>query len=368
MRLRRLVMAALIPLVACDEGLFGPIVDPDSPGNLTYQLIPSGDPNIPLGVLLTWDAPTSGRAQTYDVLGRNGGQWGLRATTTSTTFHDAGTPQSQYYVLARDEQGRELGESDPITIDARNRLPAPQGLTSISLNRAVQLTWRSNAYDASPTNFDTYRVYSTAYDAARGVCTSAWELEGTTVSDGFLAGNLANGVSRCFAVSAISRDGHESEWSDARLDTPRFDARNAFVYATATRPDSGGFLFADVSVTPATYGRVAASTRTDLDFVVERHADGKLWLTPGRTAVTMLLYSTTPVADLTSIDRAPSTGFAAVSIEAVPGYAYVFRTTKPDGVHYAAVRVAYVAANYVVFDWSYQSAPGNVELNRVPIR
>jgi hypothetical protein len=36
-------------------------------------------------------------------------------------------------------------------------------------------------------------------------------------------------------------------------------------------------------------------------------------------------------------------------------------------VHYGAVRVAYIAANYVVFDWSYQSAMGNVELSRVPV-
>jgi hypothetical protein len=44
----------------------------------------------------------------------------------------------------------------------------------------------------------------------------------------------------------------------------------------------------------------------------------------------------------------------------------VFRVQKADGLHFAAVRFGYVAANYVVFDWSYQSAAGNAELNRVP--
>jgi hypothetical protein len=315
--------------------------------------------------LLSWDPPSSGRAQTYDVFGRNGGaQWGLRATTTSTTFHDAGTPQAQYYILARDTDGRELGHTDALTIDARNRLPAPTGLASVSLNGAIQLHWNSNAYDASPTNFDMYRVYSTAYDATRGVCTTAWALEGTTVSDAFLSSNLPNGASRCFAVSALSRDGHESDWSASRLDTPRFDSRNAFVYSTATRPDSSGFLFSDPASSTLSLGKVAASSRADLDFIVERHTDGSLWFTPGRAAVTAVLYSTSPVADLTSIDRAPASGFASVTIEAVPGYAYVFRVTKPDGVHYAAVRVAFVATDYVVFDWSYQSNPGNVELSR----
>src|SRR4051812_26224232 len=118
MRLNRWILALAIPLAACDD-LVGPAVDPETPANLTYQLIPSGDPDLPLGVLLTWDAPSGGRAVTYDVFGRSGGaQWGMRATTTSTTFHDAGTPETQYYVLARDADGREMGQSDAITIDA----------------------------------------------------------------------------------------------------------------------------------------------------------------------------------------------------------------------------------------------------------
>ena len=363
--LTRFTLSTLFLVAACDGDLLGPGVDPDSPSNLTYQLIPSGDPDVPLGVLLTWEAPRSGRAETFDVYGRTGAdQWIRRATTTSPTFHDAGVPQDQYYVIAIDDMGDEMGRSEIIRIDARNRLPAPRSLTSISLNRAVQLSWASNAYDANPNAFDFYRVYSTAYDASRGVCTAQWALEGTTVSDGFLVGNLTNGVSRCFAVSAISRDGHESVWSDARLDTPRFDSRNAYVYATSVRTDSAGFLFFD-PVSKA-YGRVGATSRTDLDFIVEKRNDGSLWLTPGRTGVTMMLYSTSPVTDLTSIDRAPSSGFANQTIEAVPGFAYVFRVVESDGVHYAAVRVAYRATNYVVFDWSYQSAVGNVELSRSP--
>jgi len=365
MRLPRLLLALLIPIAACDVDLSGPATDPDAPANLTYQLIPSGDPNAPAGILLSWDAPRSGRAQSYDVFGRTGnGQWLRRATTTSLSFHDAGMPQDQYYVSAFDEAENEMGRTNPITIDARNRLPVPRGLTSITLNRAVQLTWSSNAYDASPQNFDTYRVYSTAYDGTRGACTTQWELEGTTVSDGFLAGNLPNGVSRCFAVSAISRDGHESQWSDSRLDTPRYDSRNVYVYATASRRDSSGLLFYDQ--TARTYGAVTSATRTDLDFTIERHADGSLWFVPGRSGVTMMLYSSAPVSDLTAIDRAATTGFGNVTIEAVPGYAYVFRVEKADGIHFGALRVAYRATDYVVFDWSYQSAVGNPELSRGP--
>jgi hypothetical protein len=364
MRLSRLMLAAAIPLAAC-ESLTGLTSDPDAPANLSYQLVPSGDPNAPLGVLLTWDLPSSGRANSFNVYGRpsqNAG-WDLRATTTSTTFHDAGVPEAQYYVATRDAEGNEVAESEVVTIDlVSSRLPAPLGLASISLNGAVHLSWQGNAVSAGNNRFDHYRVYSTTYDVSRGVCTTGWAIEGSTVADAFFAGNLTNGVSRCFAVSAVTRDGHESTWSDSRLDTPRLDARNAFVYSTVARRDSSGFVFFD-DVTRRG-GIVASATRTDLDVTVERQADGSLWFSPARSAVTMMLYSTRPVADLTSIDRAPATGFSNVRIEAVPGYAYVFRITKNDGVHYAALRVAFATTEYVVFDWSYQTSPGNAELNR----
>jgi hypothetical protein len=310
--------------------------------------------------------PQSGRANSFNVYGRSStaGQWFLRATTTSPTFHDAGTPAAQYYVGTRDADGNEIARSAIVTIDLSIRLPAPAGLVSTSLNAAIHLRWNSNAVEASHGTFDYYRVYSSSYDASRGVCNSDWSVEGSTVSDGFLAGNLTNGVSRCFAVSAVSRDGHESKWSDSRVDTPRIDARNAFVYATAAKKDSAAFGFFDDATKK--FGLVGASSRTDLDFTVERHADGSLWFAPARTGVTMMLYSNTPVVELTSIDRAPASGFAGVTIEALPGYAYIFRVVKADGVHFAAIRVAFVTSDYIVFDWSYQAASGNAELSRTP--
>jgi hypothetical protein len=365
MRLTRFLLAALIPLAACDA-ITNPAVDPDAPANLTYQLIPSGNPSAPAGVILSWDVPQSGRANSFNVYGRTSAtsQWQLRATTTSPTFHDAGQPEAQYYVTTRDANGNELGQSQILIIDLATRLPAPLGVATISLNAAIQLSWQSNAVDAAHGTFDHYRLYSAGYDATRGVCTADWVVEGTTVSDGFLAGNLVNGVSRCYAVSAITIDGHESPMSDAHVDTPRFDARNAFVYNSTARRDSSGFLFLDE--VSRKIGVVGPSTRTDLDFTIERHADGTLWFAPARTGVTMALYSTQPVADLTSVDRAPTTGFGAVTIQAVPGYAYVFRLVKADGIHFAAARVAFVTSDYVVFDWSYQIGPGNAELSRAP--
>jgi hypothetical protein len=365
MRLRRLALAMLAPLAGCQE-LTALLTDPDAPANLTYQLIPSGDPSAPLGVLLSWDMPRSGNAAAFNVYGRTsqGAAWQLRATTTSPTFHDLGVPDAQYYVATRDDNGNEIGQSNTVTIDLQTRLPAPQGLSSISLNAAIQLIWTNNVVTLLHGAFDHYRVYSTTYDGSRGVCTAAWVLQGTTVSDGFLVGNLANGLSLCFAVSAVTHDGHESEWSAARLDTPRYDGRNAVLYSSAANRDSSGFLFFDE--TTRKLAVAASPSRTDLDFTVERRSDGSLWITPARSGASVLLYASTPVTDLTAVDRAPSGGFGATALQALPGYAYVFRLQKSDGIHYAALRVAFVTADHLVFDWSYQSAPGNAELSRAP--
>src|SRR3954466_15661854 len=116
-RFSRLALAVLAPLAACDE-ITGPNADPDAPANLTYTLIPSGDPNAPLGVLLSWDLPRSGRANAFNVYGRvsQNSNWDLRATTTSTSFHDAGLPDAQYYVSTRDVDDNEIARSAVVTV------------------------------------------------------------------------------------------------------------------------------------------------------------------------------------------------------------------------------------------------------------
>jgi len=360
--MKRLAMLVLIGLAACQVAGTTTPIDPAAPTNLTFQLTPSGDPNVPLGILLTWVAPSNGRAVTFDVYGLSTSTgWIRRATTTSTSFHDAGTPQSQYYVAAIDDQGAEMGRSGIVSVDLANRLPAPLGLTSITLNDAIQLSWSDNAVQTGGSTFDHYRVYSSGYSSAQATCIAPWYFEGSTVSDAFIVGNLTNGISRCFSVSAISVDGHESIWSNARLDTPRLDARSVLVYAAETRMDSAAFVFNDEVANR--FGIVSATNRADADFNVSRLSDGTVWMTPARAGSAVRTYATTAVSDLTSIDRAPISGYQATAIQALPGVGYVFQLDEADGTHYGALRVQYVTRDFVVFDWAYQIGVGNVELS-----
>jgi hypothetical protein len=336
----------------------------EAPSDLTYQLVPSGDPANPDGILLSWTDPGDPDIEVFVIYSRGstGASWSRRAATTSTTFHDAGFPHLQYYVVSEDGAGNQSAPSNSITVDERNRLPAPATLVSVSLDRAIQMSWSPNGREADPTMFDYYRVYSTVYDLDANECEGdLWVLEGTTVSEDFLATGLTNGAPRCFAASTVSRDGHESLWTSPRADTPRYDSRNLLVFATQASLGSSGFRFHFPST--GAMGQILAGDRTDIDFKLERRSDGSVWITPVRGGTRLALYSTTPVEDLTSIDIAPTRDrFGTGAIEAVPGYAYVVETTLSDGLHYGAVRVTHTTADYMIFDWAYQSDPGNPEL------
>ena len=83
-----------------------------------------------------------------------------------------------------------------------------------------------------------------------------------------------------------------------------------------------------------------------------------------RTGASVALYSTVPIDDLTSIDVAPVSGYSTVAISAEPGWGYVFEMDGGDGfLRFGALRVTHVGQEFIIFDWSYQTDPGNPELS-----
>ena len=247
-------------------------------------------------------------------------------------------------------------------------LPAPGALSSVSLSRAVALSWTDNAFTSAPKRFKWYRIYSASYDLDKGLCGTTWTLEGTTVAPEFLVGALTNGVPGCYGISAISVEGYESLWSPVQQDTPRPDARNVLVYALGTSPAASGFRFWDDANNDRVgqsneLGLIEAGSRADVDFVIHRNnADSTLWILPVYTGTSLRLYSSSPVGDLTSIDFAPAGGYRRDSLQARPGYGYVFEIVDCAALHYGALRVTHVGRQYLIFDWSVQTDPGNPEL------
>ena len=361
-----LTLSALF-VAACDQqqtitGGGGLLINP--PQDLAYELDPSGSPGSPAGILLRWTPINSSALSSYRIYSAStvGGAFNLRAETTSPTFHDSGIPDVQYTVTAVDVNGNETANSNVVTIDSRLTLEAPTSLFSTSLNGAVELDWTDNAYLSDPAGFKWYRVYS-ASAVSDSVCNTDWVLEGATVSPDFIVGALANGVPRCYAVSAIDTLGDESLWSPVRDDTPRPDARNVALFPVQANAASAGLEFWDGTANG--FGLVVNGGSTSANFFVSQHADSTLWLVPvAASGTTMQQYGIGPVDDLTSVDFAPSSGYSSTSLQALPGDAYVFQVVNGSSVRYGAVRVTHVGHDFLILDWSFQTDAGNGELIR----
>jgi len=372
--MRLLPMTALAAglLAACHSTNGTAVTIPPAPGTLAYELDPSGTPATPAGILLSWSDVSDPTLSVYNVYSRPAttGAFGLRGSTTSNTFHDNGVPDLEYYVTAVDASGGESDPSNTITVDERLQLEAPDSLSSVALNGAVDLYWTDNAYATAPARFSLYRVYSSSYDLSLNRCAAVppdttWSLEGTTVAPAFLVGALTNGVPRCYAVSALSIEGYESLWSPLAANTPRPDARNMLLYAFEKKADSSAFRFWDDSngdgiAQPNELGLIESDTTT-ADFTIHRNAaDSTLWIVPVFTGTTMQLYG--PVADLTDISTAPASGYLSDSLKAEVGEGYVFQILDGAVTHYAALRVTHVDHQELIFDWSVQTNPSNPEL------
>jgi len=360
MRRTTLVAGAVVALAACStsDRVTGNNFNLTPPSNLTYQLIPSGNADQPEGIDLRWDPVNDPNIADYAVFSRasTGDQWSLRAQTTSPSFEDLGQPDLQYYVASEAADGSLSAPSNVVTVDNTNKLPPPEDLSAIALDGAVELSWSPNARLANPAAFSYYRVYSTVYHASQNLCDTQWVLEGTTVSEDFIASGLPNGQPRCFDVSAISIDGHESDWPTPIAIAPSASAGDVVVFASQDSLARSGVAF---SPSTSARGMTASGARTDIDFRVDRHVDGTMWIVPVKSGTGVALYSAQTIPSLSAIGAAPSAGYSSGPIQAKAKLGYVIQTVRCDGVHYASVRVAAVGHDFIVFEWSYQRDPGN---------
>jgi hypothetical protein len=246
-------------------------------------------------------------------------------------------------------------------------LTPPASVSSISLNGAIHLSWSDDSYASDPSSFDHYRVYSTSYDLDHNTCGASFSLEGTTVAPTFLVGALTNGVPRCFGITGVATDGGESDFSPLHYDTPRPDAQSVVVFTTAGNAAANGFRFwfdanGNARVDVGELGLVGAAG-TASDFTVQVNGPN-LEIAPVFSGTKVQSFGI--VHDLTDIDIAPVSGYSSAPVTALVRTGYVFQIDEGDGfLRYGALEVSAVGSNYIIFDWSYQTDPGNPELLRV---
>lgn len=246
--------------------------------------------------------------------------------------------------------------------------PAPTTLVSVSLDGAIALSWSDNAHQWDPGRFLHYRVWSSGYDLDREQCVGGWELEGSTVAPEFVAGALANGVSRCFQVNAETVDGVQSGYSPIRFDTPRFDANGVAVFARQVDDARAGFRFwrdldHDDRATRQELAFVGSGGASTIDLAVVRDPDGAFWFEPVRQGTRIRVWGNAPIVSLTEIDLAPAAGYGRAAVEALAGWGYVVEMEGDDGWRrYGALRVTAVANGHLLLEWAFQDDPGNPEL------
>ncbi len=223
--------------------------------------------------------------------------------------------------------------------------PGPvRGITTISLDNAVQLDWLPN----SEPDIAGYRVWVS--DAYNGVYT---EIGVVTVGTQFVDNGAINGVKYYYAVSAYDFEGNEGDLSkEVIYDTPRPEGYNVQAYDVVLFPQLSGYDFSTYSVGPYDdqFTDVYVEFANMLPYL-------RVW---SDTDIQDMGYT----YDLDEISSAPADGWAPSRIcEAIVGHTYVVWTNDD---HYAKMRVVQIGASSIRFDWAYQTAPSNPELKRVP--
>jgi len=217
----------------------------------------------------------------------------------------------------------------------------PTGLTSISLDNAVQLDWAAN----TEPDLAGYHVWvSDRYDGR-------YTMIGTTNQPTFTDYGALNGVTYFYGVTAFDLDGNESKMSyDVLHDTPRPEGYGVKLFDYRVFPNSAGYEFGTSSI-----GRYDDQYT---DFFFENY-NGTYYLNVWNdTDIQDMGYTQT----LDDISVAPTAGWApSRSVEAIVGHTYVVWTWDD---HYAKVRITNITASYVVFDWAFQPSVGNPELKR----
>lgn len=219
---------------------------------------------------------------------------------------------------------------------------APRGITSLSLDNAIQLNWLHNT-EPDVAGYNVWK--SDRYDGR-------YILLGSTTENEFTDHSAQNGVTLYYAVSAYDFNENESELStDVLYDTPRPEGFGVQLQEFSAQPLLAGYDFSTYSVGPYN------DQYTDLFF--ERVGD--LYL--------LSVWDDTDIQDMgftssfDDISWAPVEGWApSRTAEAIAGHTYIVWTWDN---HYAKVRVLSVDAAEIVFDWAYQTAEGNTELRVV---
>lgn len=224
---------------------------------------------------------------------------------------------------------------------------APRGLYSTTGDQQVTLRWLAN----TESDVIGYRIYSSTC-ATGSSC--PYDRVGTSTGTTFVVTGLTNGATRYYAVSAVDRDGNESDLTPEDVyDTSRPAGSGAALGNFVSSTSGAGWDFS------AAISRSSTDAQTDV-YYGDNGSVRQMFTRDLNTDIQDMGYA----SSLDAIDFAPANGWSPTgTVELIPGHCYVV-WTRDD--HYAKFRVTSLTSNLVVFDWAYQTAAGNGELRARP--
>ncbi len=228
--------------------------------------------------------------------------------------------------------------------------PVPQGVYSVTRDRAVLLYWLP--IDDVNGDFASYVVYRSDFPD-----TGYWEI-GRTTSEYFIDDSVYNGDTYYYAVSSVDVDGNLSDLSyEYVFDTPRPQGTNRTLIDFNVEPQSAGYDFSN--------NAIVDYLAADCDIFLEYFAgDDVFYFDVGNvnTDIQDMGYT----QDFDEISYAPEYGWSQNGwLEVILGHTYVVWTADN---HFAKVRVTAINSQNVIFDWAYQVAIGNPELKPLVVR
>jgi len=223
---------------------------------------------------------------------------------------------------------------------------APKGFYSITGDEVVYLRWEEN----DESDFREYQVYR-CLDGGdyyhRIAITKTAEYDDYTVM---------NGVTYHFAVSAVDKDGNESNLSKDVYDTPRPEGFDWTLYDRFYKPSVSGFDFSEPEVLDW------EDADADIYLEYDTNLDAFfLCVANNQTDIQDFGYTD----NLDDVDWSPSEGWSNVGwVEGIKGHSYIVWTANN---HYAKLRVREILDNTKIsFSWAYQIDAGNQELTPRP--
>ena len=362
--------AGALALSACDGQLTFLTDDPDAPRDLAASYYNRG-------VDITWRMGPGWDGEPFRVYGKRVSDvdYFFIAEVTSCiesecVYRDinvVGGVSYEYYVAAVDlDSGLETASDNAVEVWVPEPVPpaVPERLEAVALDDAVYIRW--DDAPAAEDDFLAYRIYASAE--------GGYFLIGETDSPGFVDFLAENGHTTTYFVTSLDDQGHESDGSEAVDCTPRLDYTGDIMYTHQDVPAASGFRFQETEDVQA----VMAGDSEDRHFRLEADAQG-LWMIPGPNArifpesrwTTALKCGPGADADCESWERAPTSGYTSARVGLDPGHTYMFRVPGDDDeTRFGALRATITGLDQegdelIVFDWAYQTQPGNPNLDRI---